>query len=208
MKKKELLLTITLMLFLVVSNIYGYIRYKKVRDVQLILYELKKDSDLKIGQLGTLRECRNNEICLNGIVVSHDLEVTNLEGIKKKLSDIISNNTLVLRYSEMHCDVCLDNVINTLNLYQDSIGIQNIMLFTNTDNMNYIRKFKRINKIHFNIYSTDDKLDSILVDIGMPYLFIYSFDSKRINNVFVPQKEDVKLTSEYLHLIYLKYFTE
>lgn len=208
MKKKELILTITLMLFLVVSNIYGYIRYKKVRDVQLILYELKKDSDFKIGQLGTLRECRNNEMYLNGIVVSHDLEVTNLEGIKKKLSDIISNNTLVLRYSEMHCDVCLDNVINKLNLYQDSIGIQNIMLFTNTDNINYIRKFKRINKIHFNIYSTDDKLDSILVDIGMPYLFIYSLDSKRINNVFVPQKEDVKLTSEYLHLIYLKYFTE
>lgn len=208
MKKKELLLTIILVLFLVLSNIYGYIRYKKVRDVQLILHELKKDSDLKIGQLGALEECRNYEMCLNGVEVSPDLEVTNLEGVKKKLSGVISNNTLILRYSEMHCDVCLDSVINKLNLYQDSIGIQNIMLLTNTDKINYIRKFKRINNIHFNIYSTDNKLDSVLVDIGMPYLFVYSFESKRMNNVFVPQKENVKLTSEYLHLIYLKYFTK
>lgn len=208
MKKKELLLTIILIIVLVVSNIYGYIRYKEIRDVQLFLYELKKDSDIKIGQLGSLRECRSNEIYLNGSEVPLSLEVTNLEGYRKKLSEIIINNTLILRYSEMHCDVCLDSVISKLNIYQDSIGLQNIMLFTNTENLNYIKRFKRVNNIHFNIYSINNKLDSVLLDIGMPYLFVYSFDSKRINNVFVPQKENVKLTHEYLQSIYLKYFTK
>ena len=48
MKKKELFLTIILVFFLVLSNIYGYIRYQEICEVQSFLYELKKDSDIKI----------------------------------------------------------------------------------------------------------------------------------------------------------------
>jgi hypothetical protein len=74
--------------------------------------------------------------------------------------------------------------------------------------MNYVKKFKRVNNIHFDIYGISNALDSVLVDIGMPYLFVYSFVDERINNVFVPQKENVKFTYEYLHSILLKYYTK
>lgn len=129
-------------------------------------------------------------------------------GGRETLSDIMSDNTLVLRYSEMHCDVCIDSIVSKLNIYQDSIGLQNIVLFTSTKNMNYVKKFKRVNNIHFDIYGISNALDSVLVDIGMPYLFVYSFVDERINNVFVPQKENVKFTYEYLHSILLKYYTK
>ena len=208
MKKKELLLAAILIFFLMLSNIYGYIRYKEMHEVESFLYELKKQSDIKIGQLGALEECRVNEIFLNGNEMPHNLEVINLHGHKKKLSDIMSKNTLVLRYSEMHCDVCIDSIVGKLNIYQDSIGLQNIILFTNTENMNYVKRFKRVNNIHFDIYSISNALDSVLVDIGMPYLFIYSFAEERISNVFVPQKENAKLTYQYLHSILLKYYTK
>ena len=49
-------------------------------------------------------------------------------------------------------------------------------------------------------------LDSILIDIGMPYLFVYSSNNDRINNVFVPQRENQPLTNEYLHSILMKYY--
>ena len=172
------------------------------------LEELKKDSDIKIGQLEALKECRANEILLNGNEISRDWEITNLQGGRETLSDIMSDNTLVLRYSEMHCDVCIDSIVSKLNIYQDSIGLQNIVLFTSTKNMNYVKKFKRVNNIHFDIYGISNALDSVLVDIGMPYLFVYSFVDERINNVFVPQKENVKFTYEYLHSILLKYYTK
>mgnify|MGYP000756873335 CR=1 FL=1 len=194
MKRKELNLAIILVLFLLLSNIYSYIQYKEISEVQSFLYELKKDSDIKIGQLEALKECRANEILLNGNEISRDWEITNLQGGRETLSDIMSDNTLVLRYSEMHCDVCIDSIVSKLNIYQDSIGLQNIVLFTSTKNMNYVKKFKRVNNIHF--------------DIGMPYLFVYSFVDERINNVFVPQKENVKFTYEYLHSILLKYYTK
>ena len=66
MKRKELNLAIILVLFLLLSNIYSYIQYKEISEVQSFLYELKKDSDIKIGQLEALKECRANEILLNG----------------------------------------------------------------------------------------------------------------------------------------------
>lgn len=208
MKKKELFLIIIIVFFLVLSNIYGYIRYREIHEVQSFLYELKKDSDIKIGELGALKECRTNEILLNGIEIPLEVEVINMQGYKRKLSDIISNNTLVLRYSEMHCDVCIDSIVSKLSIYQDSIGLHNIILFTSTENLKYVKKFKRVNNIHFDIYSISNALDSVLVDIGMPYLFVYSFTNKRINNVFVPQKENEKFTDEYLHSILLKYYTK
>ena len=208
MKKKELFLTIILVFFLVLSNIYGYIRYQEICEVQSFLYESKKDSDIKIGQLESLKECRANEILLSGNKMSHDLEITSIQGNRKKLSDIMSNNTLVLRYSEMHCDVCIDSIVSKLSIYRDSIGLQNIILFTSTENVNYIQRFKRVNNIHFNIYSISNGLDSVLVDIGMPYLFVYSFADERINNVFIPQKENAEFVREYLHSILRKYYTK
>lgn len=208
MKKKELFLIIIIVFFLVLSNIYGYIRYREIHEVQSFLYELKKDSDIKIGELGVLKECRANEILLSGIEIPLEVEVVNMQGYKRKLSDIMSNNTLVLRYSEMHCDVCIDSIVSKLSIYQDSIGLHNIILFTSTENLKYVKKFKRVNNIHFDIYSISNALDSVLVDIGMPYLFVYSFTNKRINNVFVPQKENEKFTDEYLHSILLKYYTK
>lgn len=208
MKKKELFLSTILILFLVLSNIYSYIRYQEIHEVQSFLYELKKVSDTKIGQLEALKECRTNEILLNGNEISKDLKVMNIQSCRKRLSDIISNNTLVLRYSEMHCNVCIDSIVGKLNLYRDSIGLQNIILLTNTENMSYVKKFKKINNIHFNIYSIDKVLNSVLVDIGMPYMFIYSSNDERIRNVFVPQKENAQFTNEYLHSILLKYYTK
>lgn len=78
MKRKELNLAIILVLFLLLSNIYSYIQYKEISEVQSFLYELKKDSDIKIGQLEALKECRANEILLNGNEISRDWEITNL----------------------------------------------------------------------------------------------------------------------------------
>ena len=80
MKRKELNLAIILVLFLLLSNIYSYIQYKEISEVQSFLYELKKDSDIKIGQLEALKECRANEILLNGNEISRDWEITNLQG--------------------------------------------------------------------------------------------------------------------------------
>ena len=145
---------------------------------------------------------------LNGTRVRAGLNVVDLQYREKKISDVISDNTLILRYSEMNCDVCVDSIIKRLNVYKDSIGLSNIVLLTTSRNLGYTRRFKKINKISFGIYNMGKVLDSILVDIGMPYLFVYSSNNDRINNVFVPHKDNQRLTDEYLHSVLMKYYIE
>lgn len=206
MKKKEYVLIYLLILLLVFSNIYSYVRFRNLRKIQSFLYELKKESDVKIGRFEALKDYRLYEMMLNGKRVLSSSYVADMSGCRKRLTDVIHKNTLVLRYSDMSCDVCVDSIVNKLNLYKDSIGSKNIILLASSQNMNYIRKFKKINRINFDVYILNKVLDSMFVDIGMPYLFIYSSGNERMNNTFIPQKEDLRVTEKYLHSILVKYF--
>lgn len=208
MKKREYVLLGLLTIFLVFSTFYGYMQSRKIGEFRLFLKELKQKSDVQMGRIETLKEYRFNEVILNGTNMHADFSVVDIWENKKKMSEIISDNTLILRYSEMHCEVCVDSIVKKLNVYKDSIGLQNIVLLTTSQNFGYMRRFKKINSIPFGIYNMDEALDSVLVDIGMPYLFVYSTLSKRINNVFVPQKEAPQLTDEYLHSILMKYYMD
>ncbi len=208
MKKKEYIFVGLLIALLVISTIYSYIRYQRVYEVQSFLYDLKKKSDATIEQLYTWKECRFHELSLNGKEISTDWGVVDMQGNEKRFPSVMSDNTLVLRYSEMHCDVCIDSIVSKLNVYKDSIGLDNIVLLTSSKNLSYIRKFRKINNIRFNVYKIDEAAESILLDIDMPYLFIYSSANKRVNNMFVPQKENAQLTNQYLHSILMKYYTK
>ncbi|MBD9091076.1 MAG: hypothetical protein EGQ20_00875 [Bacteroides oleiciplenus] len=208
MKKREYVLLGLLTIFLVFSTFYGYMQSRKIGEFRLFLKELKQKSDVQMGRIETLKEYRFNEVILNGTNMHADFSVVDIWENKKKMSEVISDNTLILRYSEMHCEVCVDSIVKKLNVYKDSIGLQNIVLLTTSQNFGYMRRFKKINSIPFGIYNMDEALDSVLVDIGMPYLFVYSTLSKRINNVFVPQKEAPQLTDEYLHSILMKYYMD
>lgn len=208
MKKKEYILFGLLFVVLAFSNLYNYIQFQKAREVQTVLYKLKTEADVKLANLGALEDSRTCEMLLNGTRVCAGLNVVDLQYREKKISDVISDNTLILHYSEMNCDVCVDSIIKRLNVYKDSIGLSNIVLLTTSQNLGYTRRFKKINKISFGIYNMGKVLDSILVDIGMPYLFVYSSNNERINNVFVPQKENLRLTDEYLHSVLMKYYIE
>ena len=208
MKKKEYILFGLLFVVLAFSNLYNYIQFQKAREVQTVLYKLKTEADVKLANLGALEDSRTCEMLLNGTRVRAGLNVVDLQYREKKISDVISDNTLILRYSEMNCDVCVDSIIKRLNVYKDSIGLSNIVLLTTSRNLGYTRRFKKINKISFGIYNMGKVLDSILVDIGMPYLFVYSSNNDRINNVFVPQKDNQRLSDEYLHSVLMKYYIE
>lgn len=208
MQKKEFILVGLLVVVLSSSNIYSYIQFQKTNEVITILYRLKTESDSKLGYLGASEEYRTYEMLLNGTRVYADLKVFDMKRRERKICDVLSDNTLILRYSEMNCDVCVDSIVKTLNIYKDSIGLSNIVLLTTSQNSSYTKRFKKINSIAFSINYMGEELDSILVDIGMPYMFVYSSKNERISNVYVPQKENSQLTNEYLHSIMIKYFTD
>ena len=133
MKKKEYILFGLLFVVLAFSNLYNYIQFQKAREVQTVLYKLKTEADVKLANLGALEDSRTCEMLLNGTRVRAGLNVVDLQYREKKISDVISDNTLILRYSEMNCDVCVDSIIKRLNVYRDSIGLSNICLLYTSD---------------------------------------------------------------------------
>ncbi|ADV43356.1 hypothetical protein [Bacteroides helcogenes] len=208
MRKKEYIIIFVLISVLMFCNVYTYLQCKKAHKIQTFLYRLNEESGRQIGYLNGMKECRITELFLNGKIIPTNMVVMDMEKHKLNLPDVIKNNMLILRYSEMHCNVCIDSIIARLNAYKDLIGLNNIILLTTSKSSNYIRQFKKMNKVSFEIYNMDRMADSIFVDIGMPYLFIYTSNDKRINNMFIPQKEDSKLTDEYLRSILIKYYTK
>lgn len=67
-----------------------------------------------------------------------DLIVYDVDNNKKILGDIIDKDKLILRYSNLNCNTCIEEQLKNINKYQDSIGIQNIILLTTYQSTIYI----------------------------------------------------------------------
>lgn len=124
------------------------------------------------------------------------------------MSDIITGTKLVLRYSELNCNTCIDEQINNLNKISQNLGIENIILLTSYEHYTYMQKFKKVNKIKFAIYKIQDELEKDLEDIGLPYYFVLNNSNFRINNTYIGMKEIPELTTTYLKHIKDIYFTD
>lgn len=128
----------------------------------------------------------------------------NIRGEYIDLLDYVVGNKLIFRYSELNCSTCIDAQIQNLNEFAKLIGVHNILLLTTYQNDIYMQRFRKVNKIKFEILNIDQ--DSVLADIGVPYFFILTSKEMRIQSMFIPQKEEPKLTYDYLQLIREKYF--
>jgi len=77
-----------------------------------------------------------------------------LNNKKKNINDIFGNqNILVFIHSNISCNVCVDSLVTKLN----SIAVNNnfkdkLIGIVNSNDINYVRRFARINKLRFQIY--------------------------------------------------------
>lgn len=197
---------ITVILILSTIILYAYIQYGELNIIKKeIVKEMEKKNNLFV-ELEIQKINRITELEFNGKLIDHEDEITNTKGEKKKLYDVLGEKKLVLRYSELNCDDCIDKQIKYLNKYADSIGCENIILLTNYNNNHHMQRFRKINRIKFEIYNIGKKLNENIRDINLPYLFIIDRCNMRINNMFVPQKELPDQTEKYFYEVYTKYF--
>ena len=174
--------------------------------MNIFLTELNKEVLEKQSNLKTHKENRIYEIDFTGKHLSENLILFNESGDSKTISQIISGDMLIFRYSELNCGICIEEQINNLNQCPESMK-NKILLFTTYETHEYMLRFKRANKISFPIFNLSKKSNNELEDIGLPYLFVLSECNMRINNMFVPLKEIPQLTEFYLKEIEKKYFT-
>ena len=176
-------------MFLVANTCYIYHQHVGLKKVHSFLSELRQDTGERLGILEMQKEDRMYEIQFNGQLIDKELTVIDTDGKQKKIGDlIIDNPKLVFRFSELNCDKCIDAQIRNLNEYVDSIELQNIILLTDFQSLGYMRSFQKSNKVKFAIYNMEAEIDSVLVNIDLPYFFVLTPQEERIQCIFLIKK--------------------
>lgn len=192
---------------LLIGCVYLFICNRQLQSNQEILQSLDAHNTNELRGLRLHKINRSNEIIFNGKMLNKNGIVIDEEGNEKLLSEIIDGNKLVLRYSDLNCNTCIDEQINNLNSNTQQIGIENIILLTTYESYVHMQRFRKVNKIKFPIYNLGNELNKDIEDLGLPYYFILNKDNFRINNMYIAMKEIPKLTSIYLEHIKQEYFT-
>lgn len=138
-------------------------------------------------------------LSIQDVLLNEECLVTDEHRNKKALKAIIDKPKLVLRYSELNCNVCVDTLLSCLNQRFAKLGMEHLLILaTYHDERNY-RIFKRINQIK-EMYLIDSIVGSRLEEENIPYLFFVDNDY-RIKYPFIPHKEVMQETHKYLDFI-------
>jgi hypothetical protein len=148
---------------------------------------------------------RQDELSLNGSRMDMRSEISDINGRTTDLSEVITEDVLVLYFSEVHCNLCVDAELKNLNKMMDSIGGKQIVILLHTMNERYFRKFTVEKNPTCPVYKTRER-PAPLAELERPCYFILEKASGRMISVFMPQKEDVPATENYLEQIRNKYF--
>jgi hypothetical protein len=134
-----------------------------------------------------------------GAVVNGHLQLESESGEISRLAELVSGKTLLfLRYSHLHCNLCVDHSLAYLKSVADSIGHENIVVLASYRTMRDLSLFKRVNQIKFPVYRIPENSTGIPADkYGLPYLFVTD-ESMVIRNIHIPDKDVPELNRIFL----------
>ncbi len=141
----------------------------------------------------------------NNTVLKKGLKVIDEKGESFLLREVLPFPKLIFRYSEIHCDVCVDQQIKTLKLFKEKIGSDNIIILANYKLLKNLILFKRLNALDLQVYKLSSELNLELEKNDTPYFFILD-ENNVANDFFIPIKEINNYTHRYLNLMFDKYF--
>lgn len=114
---------------------------------------------------------------------------------------------LVLRFSYLSCDVCVDTALRILKSRNTGFKEEDIRLMLTYNNLQDLRQFERVNRIRFTsaLIPSNTHL-SEADELNIPYFFVLLPGQRALSHIFFPVKENPARTREYLHVIKEKYF--
>lgn len=111
-------------------------------------------------------------------------------GQKLSLKDLVIDRPLViLHYSELHCNLCIDYSLEYCKRLADSVGNENIAIIAEYKNSSDLILFKRINQLSIDVYRLNGEGLGLPIEKYMvPYLFITDH-TLIAKHVHVPDKD-------------------
>ncbi|WP_221659773.1 hypothetical protein [Bacteroides salyersiae] len=135
---------------------------------------------------------------IQGRLLRKDMRICDETGNKLVLKDLVDGKKLVMRYSELNCNVCVDSLLACLKERFDTIGWDKLLILATYHNKSNYYIFKRINKLK-NVYQIDS-IGCSLEEYNIPFLFLLDEDYS-VKYPFIPHKEIMRETESYLDFI-------
>lgn len=207
MGKNKSVTFVFIFLLLIVSVLF-FICYKNaLSELSACLKQNINELQIQSQREKSLLSMINNSFIYDGISLSN-IELVDENGMNGKVSrnSVISNNKLVLFFSDKNCIECIDNALSHLNKWSDYIGKDNIIIIVAYENSYRLNVLKKIKKIKFPIYKVSNtNIPIINLEIEFPFFFVLTNDFV-LHNMFVADTSLSKITDEYLKAIFINYF--
>lgn len=205
MNMKKLLLTVgVLSVILFIYN--GFVIFKKNNQIKSLI-----EQSQYLSQSLSTYEFNDSirSVIQRSKLIDPELELFSLADSSLKLKDIIDGPKLIIKYSKISCSPCVENEFILIKENLDILGVENIAIITDYDDISQLFRFIRINRIeNLRVYVSKNQGLNIISDLNaIPYYFILD-KSLSIQSLFVPNRECNEITKRYFRLISILFFKQ
>lgn len=198
----------TIVCCMTITIIYLGIQYQIANKMKNNIIKVVEEYNTKFIDVAVIENNRAYEFTQSGTLINGNDLVYDENNIQYKLIDVIGDVKFILRYSSFNCNTCIEEQIEKLKCYQDSLKLKNIILLVTYESNRQMGRYLKTNNISYKTYNMSMELAEQIIDIGSPYYFVIEKKNLRINKMFVPQKELSVLTDRYFRSVIFKYFRE
>ena len=197
------LFTFFVIIFMLAGCIFMLVRFRKLQQQkaeaeQLCVRLQNKAQD----QLNTYQSNLETAISNSNLQLKNQMVKDTLNN-RIPLKSIFAkgqHQLLVCRFSQQHCESCVDATIQILQKQVNQIGVNNIVYLGNHRNNRIFKKTIPLYGIKgMRVYNTQNF--SIPVEqVGYPYFFILN-SNLQVSGIFVPNKGVPAVTVKYLEAV-------
>jgi len=154
-----------------------------------------KMHEANMNQLKYQKNIMNFQLFSEGTRLNPFLYLKTEKSDSLLINTIMERPKLVLRYSELNCQSCVDAMLAQLQNC-NSFGKENTLLLAYYKNPAYLYQFKRMNRLLLPVYSI--KNTGLPPDtLNIPYFYILGKDLD-VSNFFIPEEGDTASVATYL----------
>lgn len=173
------------------------------------IYLINNYNELSIKELRTSSILKNNMLLqyISESILDPEIELRSpIEKNSTRISDLIKDKKVLLffRFKENDCDACIQKGLELLKKTKNQLHNQRIIILSGYKNVSQFYAYAKSENILLEIYNVD-VLPIPIDNQNNPYFFILN-ERLEMKNIFIPMKEDMKLTADYLDCIKDKYW--
>jgi hypothetical protein len=145
----------------------------------------------------------------NGTPISPDLQITDETGSIFRFADLSTGSSnaskLIVRYSPLACDICLEEELKQIGNFLEKIGIENVIILASNHNIRSLKALK--NRLQGNLMVCQVEKTGIPFEESNSNLFVFVLDKDMtVKDFFIPEKTLPNLSKDYYEAICSKYW--